>query len=242
MPPLHSNPYDTAQPDFAAESHTDAWLALTEAQAIKSLTRLWTLSNEHKKAEQAATDAKECQCQQSQADKEATLTKECKKHKSKFTPVPNTKVPVEPLCIPAHYALKQMESSSYVELYYFTNQGISKAEEVATTPSDGTYVWKTQEDSTHSLVEASSAKRGLKSDPLPDDRLTWKQFFKATPCMIRFMFWLNIQSHPWHTSTDPFTKKALLSYQAKQCHIWHYSIRTPCRFSLAEIEEVLKRT
>ncbi|KAG6326770.1 hypothetical protein ID866_12319 [Astraeus odoratus] len=56
-------------------------------------------------------------------------------------------------------------------------------------------------------------------------------------------FWLNIQSHPWHTSTDLFTKKALLSYQAKQCCIWHYSIRTPCRFSLAEIEEeVLKRT
>ncbi|KAG6326392.1 hypothetical protein ID866_12697 [Astraeus odoratus] len=40
-------------------------------------------------------------------------------------------------------------------------------------------------------------------------------------------FWLNIQSHPWCTSTDPFAKKALLSYQAKQHHIWHYSIGTP---------------
>ncbi|KAG6325741.1 hypothetical protein ID866_13348 [Astraeus odoratus] len=110
----------------------------------------------------------------------------------------------------------------------------------------------------HSLVEASSAKRGLKSDPLPDDRLTWEQFFEATPCMIRFMvcyqwpqdcidmfgkLWLNIQSHPWRTSTDPFAKKALLSYQAKQHCIWHYSIGMPCGFSLAEIEEeVLKRT
>ncbi|KAG6327276.1 hypothetical protein ID866_11813 [Astraeus odoratus] len=121
MPPLCSNPYDAAQPDFATEAHADAQLALTEgglseAQAIESLTHLWTLSNKHEKAEwdraiaeeqhtleearQAATDAEECQHQQSQADKEAALAEECKKHKSKFTPVPNAKVPVEPLCIP----------------------------------------------------------------------------------------------------------------------------------------------
>jgi len=87
--------------------------------------------------------------------------------------VPNAKVPLEPVALPAKYALKQMENGNYIELYYFTNQGIADAKEVATAPSDGTYVWKQQEDGSSTIVDSAESKRGLKTDPLPDDKLSW---------------------------------------------------------------------
>ncbi|KAG6328838.1 hypothetical protein ID866_10251 [Astraeus odoratus] len=130
-------------------------------------------------------------------------------------------------------------------------QATTKAEE-----SDGTYVWKQQEDDCHSLVKTSMAKRGLKSDPLPDKKLSWEQFFEATLHMVEFMsrcqwpqdhidmfqkFWLGIQSHLWHTSSNLQAKQALLSYQAKQQKLWHYSIGMAFSFSLTKIEEELNR-
>ncbi|KAG6326162.1 hypothetical protein ID866_12927, partial [Astraeus odoratus] len=256
MAPPRLNPHDAAQPDFTSEAHAASRLSLmnsglTEEQAIAALANLWLINNEQERAawdrslaeeyrvaedaRQAAAEAEERQRLQSLADKEAALADERKKHKSKYTPVPNAKVPLEPICLPARYALKQMESGGYVELFYFTNQGIADTEEVATAPSDGTYVWKQQEDS---LVEASTAKRGLKSDPLPDEKLSWEQFFEATPRMVEFISGLAFKATP-----DLQAKQALLSYQAKQWKLWHYSIGMAFGFSLAEIkEEVLKWT
>ncbi|KAG6328958.1 hypothetical protein ID866_10131 [Astraeus odoratus] len=279
MAPPRLNPHEAAHPNFTSEAQAASRLALmgsrlTEEQAVTALTNLWLINNEQEcaawdrslaeeyhaaeDARQAAAKAEERQRLQSLADRETVLADKRKKHKSKYMPVPNARVPLEPICLPACYALKQMESGGYVKLFYFTNQGIADAEEVATTPSDRTYIWKQQEDGCHSLVEASLAKRGLKSDPLPDEKLSWEQFFEATPCMVEFMsrcqwpqdcidmfwkFWLGIQSHPWCTSSDLQAKQALLSYQAKQWKLWHYSIGMAFSFSLAEIEEeVLKQT
>ena len=95
----------------------------------------------------------------------------------KFLPVPNAKVPLKPITQPTKYALEQMENANYVELYYFTNQGIVDAKEVAMAPSDGTYVWKQQEDGTNTIVNSAKSKQGLKTDPLLDNKLSWEQFF-----------------------------------------------------------------
>ena len=195
--------------------------------------------------------------QQALAEKEAAADDK-KKHWNKFVPVPNAKVPLELVPLLAKYALKQMEMSGYVELYYFTNKGISEAEEVATAAGNGSLVWKLGNDGSHSLVKASTGKRGLKNNPLPDEKLTWEQFFEATPCMIKSMvcfqwpedrvdmfhkLWLGMQKHQFRMSTDMFAKEALLVYQAKQRCLWHHTIRTPFGFSLAEIEEeLLKQT
>jgi len=149
-----------------------------------------------------------------------------------------------------------MENGTYVELFYFTNEGIADAEEVATAPSDESFVWKQQDNGTPSLVEASTAKRGLKTDVLPDEKLSWEQFFEATPHMIQFMkryhwpqdridmfcsFFLGIQSHRWRTSSHPLCKKSLLFYQAKQRCLWHHTIGSDFGFTLAEIEEEVLR-
>ncbi|KAG6329541.1 hypothetical protein ID866_9547 [Astraeus odoratus] len=201
MAPPKLNLHDAVQPNFMSKAHATSCFALIESEETHTA----------EDARQAATEAEERLRLQAIADRKAALADEWKKHKSKFMPVPNAKVPIEPICLPAQYVLKQMEMGGYVELFYFTNQGIADAKEVATTPSDGTYVWKQQEDGNHSLVEASATKRGLKADPLPDKKLSWEQFFEATPCMVKFM-----SSHPWHTSTDPQAKQALLTYQAKQ--------------------------
>jgi len=170
-------------------------------------------------------------------------------------PVPKAKALVD-LCLPAKYTLKHMENVTYVELFYFTNKGIADAEEVATAPSNELFVWKQQDNGTPSLVEASTAKRGLKMDVLPDEKLSWEQFFKATLCMIQFMkcyhwlqdridmfcsFFLGIQSHHWRTSLHPLCKKSLLFYQVKQWHLWHHTIGSNFSFTLAEIEEEVLR-
>lgn len=279
MPPNGANPHNAVQPDFASDEHAEARLAftdtgLTEDQAIAMLSRLWTINIEKEKlqwdqltaeethaaeeARQLAETAEALLRQQDQAEKDTALAEERKKHKNKFLPIPDAKTPLEPIALPSKYTLKQMESGNYIELYYFTNQGIMDAKEVATAPSNGTYTWKQQEDGTSTIVDSTESKRGLKTDPLPDDKLSWEQFFEATPRMLQLMarynwpqdwidmhhqFWLNIQSHRWRTSNDPLAKKALLVYQAEQRRNWHYAISTPFGYSIAEIEEeLLKRT
>ena len=277
MPPTGSNPHEAVVPDFANEEHADGRAAImgggfNDNQAAAALYQLWLIANakaqqewdralaaEEERAEanwQLAEVAELLLCQQALAEKEAADDK--KKHRNKFVPVPNAKVPLELVPLPAEYALKQMEMSGYVELYYFTNKGIAEAEEVATAAGNGSLVWKLGNDGSHSLVKASTGKRGLKNNPLPDKKLTWEQFFEATLCMIKSMvrfqwpedrvdmfckLWLGMQKHRFQTSTDMFSKEALLVYQAKQCHLWHHTIGTPFGFSLTEIEEeLLKRT
>ena len=207
-------------------------------------------------ARQLATAAKELLRQQKQAEKEAALTKEHKKHKTKYIPIPDAKVLFDLIGLPAKYAHKQMDSGHYVELFYFTNQRLMDAQEVTAAEDDNTFVWKQGDSGSPALVKA--AKRGLKTEPLPDEKLSWEQFFEATSCFIQFMkcynwpkdrldmfcsFFLGIQSHQWCTSTHMFSKKALLVYQAKQWHLLHLTIGTPFGFSLAEIEsEVLMHT
>ena len=278
MLPAGGNPHEAAMPDFASEEHTDERATLIaggldENQAAAMLRQLWLIANakarqewdrllaeeEQRVAEnrQLAEAAELLLRQQALAGKEAAAANDRKKHRNKFVPVPDAKVPLELVALPAKHALKRMESSGYVELYYFTNKGIAEAEQVATTPSDESLVWKRDDDDNYSLVEASAGKRGLKNDPLPDEKLTWEQFFEATPRMIESMvrfqwpedrvemfrkLWLGIQKHRFRTSNDAFSKQALLVYQAKQRRLWHHTIGTPFGFSLAEIEEeLLKR-
>jgi len=247
MLPNRPNPHEAVQPDFTSDQHANARRTLSdmgmpEDLATATLLCLWTIDNEREKTEWdriAAQEAhkeeearhltaatKEILLQQDQAKKEAALAKEHKKDKTKFIPVPKAKAPVDLICLPAKYALKQMESGGYVELFYFTNQGISDAEEVAITLDDDMYVWKWQDNGTHSVVKTSVAKKGLKTDLLPDKKLSWEQFFKATPHLIKFMtsyqwpqdrinmfcsFFLGIQSHPWRTSIHPFCQRHSLS-------------------------------
>ena len=273
----YCNPHNAVRPDFTTDEYEDARIALIgtgvpAGTTAIALAQIWTFNNDRDKTEwdravadevqakeaarQLAVASEELLRQQELADKEAALSKERKKLKNKFVPVPKAKALVDLICLPAKYALKHMENGTYVELFYFTNQGIADAEEVATAPSDESFVWKQQDNGTPSLVEASTAKRGLKTDMLPDEKLSWEQFFEATPRIIQFMkryhwpqdridmfcsFFLGIQSHRWRTSSHPLCKKSLLFYQAKQRRLWHHTIGSDFGFTLAEIEEEVLR-
>ena len=126
------------------------------------------------------------------------------------------------------------------------------AEEVASAPEEGAFVLKANSDGTHTLVNALAGKRGLKTELLSDDQISWEQFFEAMPRIIDYMkqynwpkdhvdmhytFWLNLHSHPWRTSTDRFAKQALLTYQARYRWRWHLTIGTNAGFSLAKINQ-----
>ena len=80
--------------------------------------------------------------QQALVGKEAIAANDRKKHRNKFVPMADAKVPLELIALPAKHALKWMETSGYVKLYYFTNKGIAEAKQVATTPSDESLMWK----------------------------------------------------------------------------------------------------
>ncbi|KAG6327323.1 hypothetical protein ID866_11766 [Astraeus odoratus] len=133
MAPPRLNPHNAVQPDFASEAHMASHLSLmdsglTEEQAITVLAKLWIINNRQEQAawdrphakescaaedtRQVVAEAEERQRVQALANRKAALANKCKKHKSKYTPIPNTKVPLEPTCLPACYALKQMESGS----------------------------------------------------------------------------------------------------------------------------------
>ena len=206
MPPNHPDLHDAVWPDFTTDEDAVAHLTLInsgvpENAAAAALAQVWFFNNKRDKTEwdrvvaneahteeearQLATAAKELLRQQEQAEKEAALTEEHKKHKTKYIPILNTQVPFDLIGLPAKYTRKQMDGGHYVKPFYFTNQGLMDAQEVAATEDDDTFVWKQGDSGSPALVEAT--KRGLKTKPLPDEKLSWEQFFEATPCFIQFM-------------------------------------------------------
>ncbi|KAF8437212.1 hypothetical protein L210DRAFT_3647514 [Boletus edulis BED1] len=66
--------------------------------------------------------------QQQEDDEEQALKEERKKNKAKFAPIPDVPVPTEPVMVPAHIALRKLKLNQYVEMWYWTNDGLDTAD------------------------------------------------------------------------------------------------------------------
>ena len=263
MPKFIRNPHEVVQPDFTSDDHaahqqilTDG--SLTEDQVVATLSNLWVATNKRDKAEWDCRQAGRAQEQlgvkweeerEEEALLEASRTEERKRYKNMFAPVKA----IGPVTILACKAITCMKKAEYIELWYFTNDGI-RAVEVATTvpPKDSIsfrFVYNEELD-TSTLVPVSSLADISGANIVEDINLSWEQFMQAMSHIISFMeqcdwpqdhvnmfveFWSNIQSHQWRHLYDEFSQRALLVYQGIQHKCWHIYIDTKCGWSLAEI-------
>ncbi|KIK92467.1 hypothetical protein PAXRUDRAFT_147278 [Paxillus rubicundulus Ve08.2h10] len=262
MPFGLENPKDTIILDFMTEEYVDAHQQLIDngipkAQASTVLANLWTQANKKDKAHWAERVAREALAEeeeheaqhQREIDKEDAkiLQEEHCKNKGKFAPVKHIKVPLKPIILPSQNALHKLKAGNFCELWYFTNDGLTDAEQSGACTLDDNYLTLSQTpDRMSSFVPAIIAKD--KTPVIQDENLTWEQFEQAALHMVNAMhnhkwrddhikmhlrFWTTLENHPWCHSHSKYSIEALLHYQGQQrCH-WHQLIATPKVFSLA---------
>ncbi|KAG1751855.1 hypothetical protein EDB19DRAFT_1628274 [Suillus lakei] len=177
-----------------------------------------------------------------------------KKNKHKFTAILATRIPNEVAITSCSYALWKMDKGKYMELWYFTNDGLEEANCKKTVDNDA-MIMSTLADGSSAWVTAASTRNARAI--LNDKDLPFEEFCQAYPHMlmtieetdwpedrIRMMakFWRNIQVHRFCSLRAEIGKKALLTYQAKQRKHWHVTVKTsvsPYDLSLVN-EKVLK--
>ncbi|KIL00545.1 hypothetical protein PAXRUDRAFT_129583 [Paxillus rubicundulus Ve08.2h10] len=118
--------YSTAE--FNQERQELRVAGFTEEQAIAVLQRLYHVQEQKERdirarerqeallAEAEAGEwAAQLQCQREDEDVQA-LQEESKKHKSKFAPIPDTLVPMEPVIMAAQAVLRKLKNHQFVEM------------------------------------------------------------------------------------------------------------------------------
>jgi hypothetical protein len=134
-----------------------------------------------------------------------------KKNKHKFMPILPTGIPDEPVIMPCSYALRKLDKGEYVKLWYFTNDGLDKAN-LKNMVDDDTMIMSTLADSSMALVSAASMHNA--QAVINDEDLPFEEFCQACPCMLTAMeqvdwpedrvrmmvnFWRNIQVHKYQS-------------------------------------------
>ena len=155
--------------------------------------------------------------------------------------------------IASNYTNKKMEKGQYVELWYYTNDGLDEAMKTNTTLDDDAMIISKGPDGSTSWVPATTARDSKRV--LDDKDIPWEDFCQAIPRMIIAMeetnwplervhrlasFWGNLQVHELRSFCDPLDQKTLLLYQARQCRLWHLAIPTPkSAYNIATIDETV---
>ncbi|KAG6886935.1 hypothetical protein C0992_001572 [Termitomyces sp. T32_za158] len=258
MPNIIVDPNEAVCPDFAAENFATARNALinenvNEEVAINILTSAWRANNaldrevwnrqrQEREEEQALMQRRAAEEQQQRAEaremeEEAIRREERRKHKNKYTPLTRVPPPSNPPEILPSYATARLQKGQFVEMWYFTNEGMDYALKTSTTTDENAMVQTIDRDGNAMWVPAA-ASRGSKS--ATDDRdLTWEQLLVAIPrfldaiqaaqwteerqAMMTDLF-AKLQAHPFRASKDPLDRVALLRYLAEQRRLWHQAI------------------
>ncbi|KAG1808435.1 uncharacterized protein BJ212DRAFT_1303044 [Suillus subaureus] len=162
----------------------------TEDQAMQLLQNIWEANNNAVKI-----------LWQQQEEK--------KKNKHKFIPILEEGIPDDPVITPCSYAPRKLNKGEYVELWYFTNDGLDEANTKKTIDDDA-MILSTLADS--SMAWVSSASTWSRRVVVNDENLPFKEFCQACPCFLVVIeevdwpedrvcmiahFWLNIQVHKY---------------------------------------------
>ncbi|KAG1800929.1 uncharacterized protein HD556DRAFT_1534060 [Suillus plorans] len=277
MPRIRNDPNLNVCPDYASDVFANIRAQLvnentTEAQAMQLLRNIWEANNNAIKVlwQQQVDEDRERQEQRQRLDEdeqerldqarveeeEAARKEERKKNKHKFIPILQTGIPDEPAITPCSYALKKLDKGEYVELWYFTNDGLDEAS-IKKTIDDDTMILSTLADGSTAWVSSASTRSAR--SVVNDENLPFEEFCQACPCFltaieeaewpedrVRMMarFWMNIQVHKFRSLRDPIAQKTLLVYQAEQRRRWHIAAKSSVGpYDLSEVnEKVLKDT
>lgn len=274
---MRNDPNHNICPDYMSEVFDNARAQLinantTEEQAVQLLKNIWEANNNADKVtwrqqeederedrehrEQLEDDERERLEQARAEEEEATRKEDRKKNKHKFTAILATGIPNEAAITPCSYALRKMDKGEYVELWYFTNDGLEEANRKKTVDDDA-MIMSTLADGSSAWVTAASTRDARAV--LNDEDLPFEEFCQACPRMLTTMaetdwpedrirmmamFWRNIQIHKFRSMRAPIGQKALLAYQAEQRKRWHVAVKTsvgPYDLSLVN-EKVLEET
>ncbi|KAJ8588645.1 hypothetical protein M405DRAFT_901876 [Rhizopogon salebrosus TDB-379] len=176
MPRLQNDPNLNICPDFASPDFADARAQLTndgmaEEQSIILLRTVWEATNNSAKLQwqaqveidkeqhdvlqrrnQEEQDKKEWQRLE---EEEAAHKEERKRNKHKYTPIQDCGVPIEGSIVPSSYATRKLEKGEFVELWYFTNEGLGEAHSKKTIDDDAMIMSKLLDGSTAWVSAAS---------------------------------------------------------------------------------------
>lgn len=278
MPRIRNDPNFNVCPDYATLPYAVAREQIvneqvTEAQAVQFLRNIWEAANNAEKAlwlEQVEADREqrdqlrflqeeqeEIQEREKLAEEEAARKEEKKKYKHKYTPIQASGVPDEPTVTPSAYAIRKLDKGEYVELWYFTNDGLDEAHVRKTTIEEDAMVLSSLPDGSTAWVSSASARNA--SSVVNDEDLSFEDFCQACPRFIAAIeeadwppdrvrmlavFWKNLQVHEYRSLRDPIAQKTLLAYQAEQRKRWHVVAKSAAGpYDLSAINtKVLERT
>ncbi|KAG1855163.1 hypothetical protein DFJ58DRAFT_913899 [Suillus subalutaceus] len=265
---IRNNPNLNICPDYASEVFDNIRAQLvnentTEIQAMQLLRNIWEANNnavkdEEREEQRQRLDKEEQErLNQERIDEEEVARKEeRKKNKHKFIPILEAGIPDDPANTPCSYALKKLDKGDYVELWYFTNDGLDEAN-LKKTVDDDTMILSTLANG--SMAWVSSASTRSARAVVNDENLPFEEFCQACPRFLKAVeevdwpedrvqmmarFWMNIQVHEFRALRDPLAQKALLVYQAEQRRSWHAAAKSsvgPYNISIVN-EKVLKAT
>ncbi|KAG6886636.1 hypothetical protein C0992_003051 [Termitomyces sp. T32_za158] len=256
MSALTLDPNEAVCPDYASEDYAAARNAMIggnidKAAAVILLANAWNATNAAEKAIWARQmrEAAEAEREREQRDREEIerraeargleeelIVEEKKKYKNKYTDVSMVPPPLIPSEILPAYATSRLQDGMYVEMWYFTNEGLDYALKTSAALDDDFMIQSIDKDG--NAVWTTAASRGSKT-ALDDRDLSWEQFSVAIPrfldaihaaewtdqrqTMMANLF-TGLQAHPYRSSRDPLDKIILLRYLSEQRRLWHQAI------------------
>ena len=147
---------------------------------------------------------------------------------------------------PAQFATDKIKSMEYVELWYFTTEGITDASKITPTAADDTYgLTHTETGLTLQQVKASKASRNA----VHDEALSWEQIMTARHNIISSAsmwpekhrvalaeFFMNLEARKAAGSKP----RPLILYQATVRRLWHHTLKGAGQpFNIANINNGL---
>ncbi|KAG1790870.1 uncharacterized protein HD556DRAFT_1241373 [Suillus plorans] len=203
MPRIRNDPnlnicLDYASVPFAAARNQIINENVSEVQAVQILQNIWEVANDVEKVlwrEQLEVDREQLQQQrllqeeqedrleQEKLEEEETARKEeRKKHKHKYMPIQATGIPDEPSITPSAYTTRKLDKGKYVELWYFTNDGLDEALTKKAIVDNDAMVLSTLADGSTAWITAASVRNA--SSVINDEDLTFEDFCQACPRFI----------------------------------------------------------
>ena len=274
MPRITQDPTGQVCPDFAGETYAAVRLAmttggqLTDADAAERLVTAWNQTHAREVEAwdlQVQTDvaeqeelqrlvqAEEDRLRAEEERQKEDELKEIEKKRPKINDFDDDKMVGDfVLPRPSQFAIGKLKSFSFTELWYFTEEGCSEAQESSRTLPDDAY-GITRVDDLVALKPVTAFKAS--KNVIPDADLSWRQMNIGKNTMLRHMelcnwpskhvdsfarFYLHLELDPMRSR--PNGERVLLAYQAKVRRQWHDDIARGQGFNIAQINQRLLTT
>ncbi|KAG1745374.1 uncharacterized protein EDB91DRAFT_1049826, partial [Suillus paluster] len=186
-----------------------------------------------------ADDEAQQQLQVRRLEEAAVEEEEKKRNRLKHIPIPKRPRPsrANENILVSDFALCKLEKGHHVEIYYWTNKGLSDACLHYCTMDNEGMVPTTGPDGATAWMPANTTRPSMAV--IPDHSLSPLEFAQAIPRLVVSLmehgwdeewvhmlaaFWGALMLHRYWSSDDPLNQRALLMYQEEQRRAWHQAI------------------